>query len=118
MPDESTRCPRNSNDAIPKTLFAGYEDAVLLWTLQDNLQVLQMFLWGGASNKQVIDIPVAKVEVSYYFINETLKCLSCISQAERHVHKLEKAKGCGDGSHGYVFRSYWDLVVCLHKIDM
>ena len=80
--------------------------------------MLQMFLWGGASDKQVIDIPVAKVEVSYFFVNEALKCLSCISQTERHAHELEKAKGCGDGSLEYVFRSYWDLVVCSHKVDM
>ena len=57
-----------------------------------------MFLWGGTSNNQVIDVPVAKVEVLYYFINEALKCLSCVLPAERHAHELEKAKWCSDGN--------------------
>ena len=92
------------------------DDAMSGEMIKHDSQVLKVLFASGAGYKDIIDICVGEREATQDLIHETLERLCCISEAERHSHKLKKTKWSCDGGLGYVCGGHRNLVICTYQI--
>ena len=73
--------------------------------------MLQLFLRGGASNQEIVDVYIAERQSAEHLIHKPLKHLRCIPKAEGHPKKFKEAKRCHDSSLWNVFWWHRGLVI-------
>ena len=53
-----------------------------------------------------------------HFIDETLKCVSGVSESEGHADELKESEGCCDCSLFYVVRVHGYLMIRFHQVEI
>ena len=70
-----------------------------------------------ASNENVIDVHINKIETTSNFVHKALKSLSCVTETKWHFGEFKQTKWGGDSSLANVVLSHGDLVVSADEVD-
>ena len=95
------RVSKKGEACLTEFALAGVDDnAVGLKALEQLQQLLFMLSWAGASHQEIVNVGVHKIKATQDLINEALKSLTRVSEAERHAKKFKHTERCCDGAHG------------------
>jgi hypothetical protein len=81
--------------------------AVVLKTLEWQLQMLQMFLVGRTGDDDVVQIRKAEVKARGDPVHQQLERVARVPKAKKHAEELEQPEWCRDGCRGDVGRVHW-----------
>ena len=88
----------------------------LLKSFKDHAQSREMFFKGRQSNKNIINLKVYEIEITWRAINVTWKGLTRVAKPEGHVHEFEKAERGYNSRFWYDLRSNRNLIKRFMKI--
>ena len=61
-------------------------------SVEEQFQMLKMLIFGMAGNQEVIDVSIHEIKASEDFVDESLECLSSVSQTKRHTGEFKQTK--------------------------
>ena len=70
-----------------------------------------------ASDENVIDIDINKIETMSDFVHKTVKGLGCVVKTKGHLGELKKSKWGGNSGFADVTVSHRDLMVSADEVN-
>ncbi len=100
------------------TLLHVEDQAILLKSLKNQVEMMQMLLCAGAADENIIQVTKSEVQPRQHLVHESLERLAGVVQSKWHPEKLPQPKQRHHRRLEYVSLLDWYLEVALPEIHL